>query len=71
MLYLIAFAVIILLLQILLFFQIKKRNRKMKEEDVLCKYNINSRSDAWKALADPALPEEDRLKIREYYDSGE
>jgi hypothetical protein len=45
--------------------RIRKRER---EENVLLKYNINSRQRAWQLLADPSIPDEEKLKIRAFYD---
>jgi len=35
------------------------------------KYNIKSSGDAWKLINDLTIPEEDRLKIEEFYKKEE
>ena len=69
--YLIVFAILILLFQIALFVYLRKKNRKFRETDVLLKYNIKSRKDAWNALGDHSIPEKDRERIRELYEAGD
>ena len=56
--------------QVVLFFVIRARKRKIRSEDVLFKYNIESRSDLWKRLNDPSIPEEDRKKLDKLYQKG-
>jgi len=56
--------------QVVLFFVIRARKRKNRSEDVLFKYNIESRSDLWKRLNDPSIPEEDRKKLDKLYQKG-
>ena len=70
MTYLIVLALVVLVFQIGIFIYLRRKNKKMKEEDVLYKYNIRSRADAWRTLADPDLPENDREKIREIYEDN-
>ncbi|MDX1471649.1 MAG: hypothetical protein R3213_09155 [Flavobacteriaceae bacterium] len=65
--YLIIFVLIVLALQIGMMFLIRWKKKKDKEENVLLRYNINSPADAWRCLNDPAIPDEDKAKIQEYY----
>ena len=59
----------VLLLQIGLFIAGRKLRKKQRENDILLKYDIKSRHDAWKVIADPETPEEDREKIEKLYNS--
>ena len=63
----IAFVVVVLLLQIFLFFAIRSRNKKIKKEDVIYKYGIKSSGDAFRLMNNPQIPEEDRIKIEKIY----
>ena len=71
MTYLIVLAVLVLLFQIAIFIYLRKKNKRFKEEDVLSKYDIKTRKDAWERLGDTSIPESDREKIREIYESEE
>ncbi|NQZ76986.1 MAG: hypothetical protein HRT61_12925 [Ekhidna sp.] len=55
-------------LQVYLFILGRRIRKKEKENNVLFKYDINSRQRAWQLLADPTVPDEDKKKIRELYD---
>ncbi len=68
---LILLAFIVLAFQIAIFIYLRRQNRKFRETDVLLKYDIKSRKDAWEKLADPDIPEEDREKIRQVYEADE
>jgi len=59
--------VIVFAVQIAIFIMARRIRKREKENNVLLKYNINSRQKAWQLLADHAIPEEDRKKIQEYY----
>jgi hypothetical protein len=61
-------ALFILLVQIVLFFVIRARKKKLKSESVIERYDIHSRADAWKLLSDPNLPVPDREKIKKLYE---
>lgn len=61
----------VLLLQIVLLIMGRRIRKKEKENNVLLKYKIDSRQKAWKALADPSIPDEDKEKIQELYDAEE
>lgn len=65
---LLVFAVIVLIMQVALFFVIRARKKRMKEESVIEKYNIKTRADAWQLLGDPDLDESDRQQIQALYD---
>jgi len=64
---LIVFVCIVLLLQIVLFFVIRKKRKEAKENSVIEKYNIRSSSDAFRLLQDPEIPEKDKLEIERLY----
>ena len=61
-------ALFILVVQIVLFFVIRARKKKLKSESVIERFNITSRADAWKLLSDPDLSVPDREKIKKLYD---
>lgn len=60
---------IALIFQIVLFVLGRKMRKREKENNVVLKYNINSRQKAWQLIADPSTPEEDRVKIKELYEA--
>ena len=59
---------IVFLLQVGLFIWARKVRKKEKQENVLLKYNINTRSEAWKLLNDPDVPEEDKARIQKIFE---
>ena len=62
---------IVAIIQIAIFIMARRIRKKEKENNVLLKYNINSRQRAWQLLGDQSIPEEDRKKIQEYYDKDD
>ena len=60
-------ALFVLAIQVVLFFVIKARKKKMKSESIIDRFDINSRADAWKILNQPDLAEQDRIKINKLY----
>ncbi len=64
------FLVPVLALQILMFFVIRQKKKQMKENDILGKFGISSRSDLFRMLQDPDLSEEDREKLQKIYEQG-
>jgi len=58
----------IVLLQVILFVMGRRLRRKEKENNVLFKYDIDSRQKAWRPMADQSIPEDDRKKIKEFYE---
>lgn len=64
---LIIFLVIALGLQVGLFFVIRSKKKKERQNNVLIKYNINSPADAFKKMNDMTIPESDRLEIERLY----
>lgn len=59
---------IVAIIQIAIFIMSRRIRKRERENNVLWKYKINSRQRAWKLLADPTVPDEDKIQIREYYD---
>ena len=59
---------VVVLVQISLFVLGRRIRKKEKENNVLLKYDINSRQKAWQLMADQSIPEEDREKIKEIYE---
>lgn len=59
---------VVLVIQVLLFVAGRRIRKQEKENNVLLKYDINTRQQAWQLLADPNVPEEDKAKIKEIYD---
>lgn len=60
---------IVAIIQIAIFFMARRIRKKEKENNVLLKYNINSRQRAWQLLGDQSIPEEDSEEIRKYCDA--
>ena len=60
---------VVIVIQIGIFVMTRRLKKREKENNVLLKYDINSRQKAWQLLADPSIPEEDKKKIQEYYDA--
>ncbi len=65
------FAFIVLVLQIVMFFAIRKKRKHEKEHSVIERYNIKSPADAFRLLQDNSIPEEDRAKIEILYKGEE
>ena len=59
---------VVLVIQITLFIVGRRIRKREKENNVLLKYDINTRQRAWQLLADPSIPEEDKEKIKKIYD---
>ena len=62
---------VVLISQIGIFIWGRRIRKSEKENNVLMKYDINSRQRAWQLLADPSIPDEDKVKIREVYDGDD
>lgn len=60
---------VVFALQMGIFIWSRRIRKRERENNILIKYNINSRQRAWQLLADPSIPEEEKLKIREFYDN--
>lgn len=67
---LIWFLVPVLVLQIFMFFIIRRKKKQMKKNDILGKFGISSRSELFRMLQDPELSEEDRAKLQKIYEQG-
>ncbi|WP_144017373.1 hypothetical protein [Ekhidna lutea] len=61
---------IVAIIQIAIFVMARRIRKREKENNVLLKYNINSRQRAWQLLADQSIPDEDKVKIKEYYEAS-
>ena len=59
--------VFVLLGQVVLFIY-SRRGIKAMKNSVVEKYNLKTPKDAWSALADPNLPEEDKTEIKKLYE---
>lgn len=59
---------VVFVLQVGIFIWGRRIRKREKENNVLVKYNINTRQRAWQLLADQSIPDEDKVKIREVYD---
>lgn len=62
--------VLVLLSQVILFIYGRKYRKTLKNS-VIEKYNLKTPKDAWEALADPNIPEEDRAEIKKLYEGWE
>lgn len=59
-----------LILQIVLFFIIRKRKKELREKTaILNKYNIKNRNDAFRALSESPLPDIDKAEIQKFYET--
>ncbi len=65
--FIIALVVIVLFIQIGLFFLIRAKKKKDKENSVIEKYNIKTAGQAWNLINDPETPEDDRIEIEKIY----
>ena len=68
---LVAILVVVLLVQACIFIYSRKMKKQMRENDVLLKYNINTRSELFSSLANPDIPESDREKLQKIYNTEE
>lgn len=60
---------VVILIQVGIFIMSRRIRKRERENNVLLKYKIDTRQRAWQLLADPDIPEEDKEKIKEYYDA--
>ena len=65
------FISVVLILQLVMFFVIRARRKKIKTSSVIERYNIKTAGDAFRIMNDPTLPEEDRLEIEKLYNGEE
>ena len=65
--FIIALVVVVLIIQIGLFFLIRAKKKKDKENSVIEKYNIKTAGQAWNLINDPKTPEDDRIEIEKIY----
>lgn len=62
--------IVVLVIQVALFFLIRARKQKPDQpSEMERKYHIRTRADAWKHLNNPDLPEAEKIKIEELYKS--
>ncbi|MEM9325499.1 MAG: hypothetical protein AAGA85_07580 [Bacteroidota bacterium] len=66
---LILLSVVVILLQVGIFWMGRRLRKREKENSVVLKYNIDSRKRAWQLMQDETLPEQDREEIRKLYNS--
>jgi len=64
---LIIFVGIVLILQVVLFFVIRKKRNKVKENSIIERYDIKTTADAFRLLQDADIPEKDRKEIEKLY----
>ena len=67
MILIIVLLVIAAALQIGIFVYSRNLKKKWKSDDVLLKYNINSRSELFATLNRQDIPEEDLIKLNDIY----
>jgi hypothetical protein len=48
-------------------FVIRFKKKQDRKNNVLLKYDINTPKDAWECLNDPKIPDDEKVKIQEYY----
>lgn len=61
---------IVLISQLALFYYSRKIKRGLKES-VMEKYRLKTPKDAWEALGNPDIPEEDKKEIKKLYEGEE
>jgi uncharacterized membrane protein YqiK len=54
---------VLIAIQIGIFIYSRKLRKRLKEENVLVKYDIKSRADAWKVLMSDDTPDSDKQEI--------
>ena len=62
--------ILALLSQLGLFFYSRKVKKRLKD-GVIEKYQLRTPKDAWDALADPKVPDEDKKEIKRLYEGEE
>lgn len=67
----IIFLVVAAALQIGIFLYSRNLKKQWKNDDVLAKYDIKSRSDLFAALNRRDIPEEDQTKLNDIYNTEE
>ncbi len=60
---LIVVVIVLIAIQVGIFFYSRKLRKKLKEDNVLVKYDIKSRADAWKVLMSDETPNADKEEI--------
>jgi len=60
---LIVVVILLITLQMGIYFYSRKLRKKLKEDNVLVKYDIKSRADAWKVLMSDETPDADKEEI--------
>lgn len=67
----IIFLIVAASLQVGIFLYSRKLKKKWKQDDVLTKYDIKSRSDLFAVLNRNDIPEEDLVKLNKIYNQEE
>lgn len=67
----IIFLIVAASLQVGIFLYSRKLKKKWKQDDVLTKYDIKSRSDLFAVLNRNDIPEEDLVKLKNIYNQEE
>ena len=62
--------ILVLISQVALYLYSRKLKKDLKD-NVVEKYNLKTPKDAWDALADPDIPDDDKGEIRKYYNGEE
>ena len=68
--WLLVLLIVALISQLVLYIYSRKLKKKFRD-NVLEKYNLKTPKDAWDALADPNIPDEDKDEIRKLYHGEE
>ncbi len=68
---LVLLAVVVIMLQIGIFWMGRRLRKREKENSVILKYDIDSRKKAWQLMQDESIPEEDREEISRLYNAEE
>ena len=61
-------ALVVLVIQVLMYFSIRSRKQEYTyPSELQRKYQIKTRADAWKLLNNPELPEAEKVQIEDLY----
>ena len=61
-------AIVVLALQVVIFFITRSRKKKLEEPSAIeRKFNIHNRADAWRALHNQDLSEAERVELEDLY----
>jgi hypothetical protein len=69
MMWLAILLILALISQVILFLYSRKIKQELKDS-VIEKYDLRTPKDAWEALGNPEIPDEDKKEIQKLYEGG-